>query len=83
MLQTDGNGQLRLSVDVAGRDRRGRVKIVDISNAAHLLRDGLTSLIIVDTWQHAYWTNYRNARPEYLEELWDIVNWAFFASNCD
>ena len=59
------------------RNDDGSVEIVNTSNAGNPLRDGLTPLMTVDVWEHAYYIDYRNARPKYLEEIWKLVNWDF------
>ena len=59
----------------------GSVEIVNTSNAANPMTDGKTPLLTVDVWEHAYYIDYRNARPKYLEEIWNIVNWEFVAGN--
>jgi Fe-Mn family superoxide dismutase len=59
----------------------GSVEIVNTSNAATPLTDGKTPLLTIDVWEHAYYVDYRNARPKYLEEIWSIVDWDFVASN--
>ena len=59
----------------------GGVEIVNTSNAANPMRDGLTPLLTIDVWEHAYYIDYRNARPKYLEEIWQLVNWDFVAAN--
>ena len=59
----------------------GGVEIVNTSNAANPMTDGKTPLLTVDVWEHAYYIDYRNARPKYLEEIWKLVNWDFVASN--
>jgi len=59
----------------------GSVEIVNTSNAATPLRDGRKPLLTIDVWEHAYYIDYRNARPKYLEEIWKIVNWEFVAAN--
>ena len=59
----------------------GSLAIVNTGNAANPMRDGMTPLLTVDVWEHAYYIDYRNARPKYLEEIWNIVNWDFVAAN--
>ena len=59
----------------------GSVAIVNTSNAATPLRDGKQPLLTIDVWEHAYYIDYRNARPQYLDEIWKLVNWDFVAAN--
>lgn len=59
----------------------GELDIVNTSNAANPLRDGLTPLLTVDVWEHAYYIDYRNARPKYLEGWWNLVNWSIVADH--
>jgi Fe-Mn family superoxide dismutase len=63
------------------RNTDGSVAIVNTSNAANPMRDGLTPLLTIDVWEHAYYIDYRNARPKYLDEIWKLVNWDFVATN--
>jgi Fe-Mn family superoxide dismutase len=60
----------------------GSVEILNTSNAGSALTaEGKTPLLTVDVWEHAYYVDYRNARPKYLEEIWKCYNWDFAASN--
>jgi len=53
----------------------GGLEIVNTSNAGNPLTDGNTPLLTIDVWEHAYYIDYRNARPKYLESIWSIINW--------
>ncbi len=57
------------------KDINEELKIVNTSNAANPMTDGLTPLLTVDVWEHAYYLKYQNRRPEYLENRWNLVNW--------
>ncbi|GAC25266.1 superoxide dismutase [Fe] [Paraglaciecola mesophila KMM 241] len=60
----------------------GSLDIVNTSNAGTPLTDtSVTPLLTVDLWEHAYYIDYRNARPKYLEGFWALANWDFAASN--
>ncbi|MBN4075136.1 MAG: superoxide dismutase [Fe] [SAR86 cluster bacterium] len=59
----------------------GGLAIVNTSNAATPLTDGATPLLTVDMWEHAYYIDYRNLRPKYMEAFWALINWDFAESN--
>lgn len=60
----------------------GTVGIVNTSNAGTpLTDDSATPVLTVDLWEHAYYIDYRNARPKYMEAFWDLVNWDFVNEN--
>jgi Fe-Mn family superoxide dismutase len=64
-------------------DDSGAVDILQTSNADNPLKHGKTPLLTVDVWEHAYYIDYRNARPKYLEALWGVLNWDFAQSNLE
>lgn len=59
----------------------GSLEIVNTSNAGTPMTSGQTALLTVDLWEHAYYIDYRNARPAYLNAFWKLVNWDFVAEN--
>lgn len=60
----------------------GSLAIVNTSNAATpLTDDSVTAILTVDLWEHAYYIDYRNARPNYLNGFWALVNWDFVNAN--
>ncbi|CAQ84020.1 MULTISPECIES: superoxide dismutase [Fe] [Photorhabdus] len=59
----------------------GSLAIVNTSNAAPPLASSDKPILTVDVWEHAYYIDYRNARPKYLESFWALVNWKFVEEN--
>ncbi len=59
----------------------GSLAIVNTSNAGCPLTSGQTPLLTVDLWEHAYYIDYRNLRPDYMNAFWALVNWEFVANN--
>jgi superoxide dismutase, Fe-Mn family len=63
------------------KDANGKLAISSTANAGCPLTDGLTPLLTCDVWEHAYYVDYRNARPSYIGAFWNLVNWDFVAKN--
>ena len=63
------------------KQANGELAIVSTSNAGNPLTEGATPLLTCDVWEHAYYIDVRNARPKFLENFWQLVNWQFVAAN--
>jgi Fe-Mn family superoxide dismutase len=55
----------------------GKLAVVATGNAGNPMTDGKTPLLTCDVWEHAYYIDYRNRRPDYVEAFWKLVNWKF------
>ncbi len=73
-----GSGWAWLVVDSAGQ-----LQIRKTSNADNPVRNGDTPLLTCDVWEHAYYLDYKNQRPKYVEAWWKLANWEFASANFD
>ncbi len=64
-----GSGWAWLSVD------GGKLKVESTPNQDTPLSEGRTPILGLDVWEHAYYLNYQNRRPDYVSAWWDVVNW--------
>ena len=65
-----GSGWVWLSVD-----KDGKLHITQETNAGNPVQRGLKPLLTFDVWEHAYYIDYQNRRPDHLNALWQIINW--------
>ncbi len=59
----------------------GHLQVQSTGNAGNPIQTGSTPLLTCDVWEHAYYLDYKNARPAYMEAFWNIVNWDFLNKN--
>ncbi len=62
------------------KNEDGSLAILQESNAGNPLRKGLKPLLTCDVWEHAYYIDYRNRRPDYIKAFWDIIDWDIISS---
>ncbi|MCF8230729.1 MAG: superoxide dismutase [Bacteroidales bacterium] len=55
--------------------QEGKLTVLQKSNAGNPLRDGMTPLLTCDVWEHAYYLDRQNRKPEYVDAFWKLVNW--------
>ena len=73
-----GSGWVWLSADA-----EGKLVITQEPNAANPLQRGLRPLLTMDVWEHAYYLDYQNRRPDHLAALWQIIDWDVVAARYD
>lgn len=56
-------------------DEKGELEIVQTSNAGNPLRANMKPILTCDVWEHAYYLNYQNRRPDYVNAFWNLINW--------
>ncbi len=62
-------------------DADGKLEIMPLGNADTPLKHGREPVLTLDVWEHAYYIDYRNERPRYIEAFWSKVNWEFAAKS--
>lgn len=70
-----GSGRVWLSAD-----KDGKLVITQETNAANPVQKGLKPLLTFDVWEHAYYLDYQNRRPDHLAALWQIIDWSVIES---
>ncbi|GAF04002.1 superoxide dismutase [Saccharicrinis fermentans] len=61
------------------KDSEGQLKIVQTNNAGNPMTEGLSPILTCDVWEHAYYLDYQNKRPDYIANFWKLVDWKIVA----
>lgn len=59
------------------KDANGKLEILPLSNADTPMKHGKKAILTIDVWEHAYYIDYRNERPKFIEKFFDVINWDF------
>jgi superoxide dismutase, Fe-Mn family len=62
-------------------DKAGKLEIMPLGNADTPLKHGKEPVLTIDVWEHAYYLDYKNERPKYVDGFWNVANWDF-ADKC-
>lgn len=63
------------------KNAQGKLEIMPLSNADTPLKYQKTPILTLDVWEHAYYIDYRNRRPDFIGKFWDVTNWDFAAKS--
>jgi len=75
LMEKTGLGRFGSGYAWLSRKADGSLLVHSTANQDSPLTEGLTPLLVVDVWEHAYYLNYQNRRADYLKEWWNLVDW--------